>query len=82
MVAEGVSAAETAAELARRLAESGSMTKLDQSREQVFHAEMTAQLGAARQRAQALALPVFLDEELRRRSNDYRKYPATNISQE
>src|SRR6516164_2885860 len=52
-LAEGVSAAETAAELARRLAESGSMTKLDQSREQVFYAEMTAQLGAARQRAQS-----------------------------
>ena len=52
-MAEGVSAAETAAELARRLAESGSMTKLDQSREQVFYAEMTAKLGAARQRAQS-----------------------------
>jgi outer membrane protein TolC len=52
-LAEGASAAETAAELARRLAESGSMTKLDQSREQVFYAEMTAQLGAARQHAQS-----------------------------
>ena len=53
VLAEGTSAAETAAELARRLAESGSMTKLDLSREQVFHAETSAQLGTARQRAQS-----------------------------
>jgi outer membrane protein TolC len=52
-LAEGVSAAETAAELAKRLAESGSMTKLDQNREQVFSAEMRAQLGTARQRAES-----------------------------
>ena len=52
-LAEGVSAAQTAAELAKRLAESGSMTKLDLSREQVFHAEMGAQLGTTRQRAES-----------------------------
>jgi outer membrane protein TolC len=52
-LAEGASAAQTAAELAKRLAESGSMTKLDQSREQVFYAEMTAQLGTARQHAES-----------------------------
>jgi len=45
------SAAETASELARRLGESGAMNKLDQAREQVFYAEITAQLATARQRA-------------------------------
>ena len=52
-LAEGVAAAETAAELAKRLAESGSMTKLDRARDEVFYAEMTAQLGTARQRAES-----------------------------
>src|SRR5215467_12054643 len=45
------SAAETTSELARRLGESGAMNKLDQAREQVFYAEITAQLATARQRA-------------------------------
>jgi outer membrane protein TolC len=45
------SAAETASELARRLGESGAMNKLDQAREQVFYAEVTAQLATTRQRA-------------------------------
>src|SRR6516162_9152189 len=40
-LAEGVAAAETAAELAKRLAESGSMTKLDRARDEVFYAEVT-----------------------------------------
>jgi len=44
------SAAETASELARRLGESGAMNKLDQAREQVFYADLTAQLATARQR--------------------------------
>jgi outer membrane protein TolC len=47
------SAAETASELARRLGESGAMNKLDQAREQVFYAEVTAQLATARQRAES-----------------------------
>ena len=47
------SAAETASDLARRLGESGAMNKLDQSREQVFYAEVTAQLATARQRAES-----------------------------
>ena len=45
------SAAETASELAKRLGETGAMNKLDQAREHVFYAEITAQLAAARQRA-------------------------------
>jgi outer membrane protein TolC len=45
------SAAETAAQLATRLGETGAMNKLDQAREQVFYAEITAQLATARQRA-------------------------------
>jgi outer membrane protein TolC len=42
---------ETAAELARRLGETGAMNKLDQARNQSFYAEMVAQLGTARLRA-------------------------------
>ena len=42
---------QTAAELARRLGETGAMNKLDQARNQAFYAEMVAQLGAARLRA-------------------------------
>jgi len=43
-------AAETATKLARRLGETGAMNKIDQTREQVFYAEVTGQLGAGRQR--------------------------------
>jgi outer membrane protein TolC len=42
---------ETAAQLAKRLGETGAMNKLDQARNQVFYAELVAQLAAARQRA-------------------------------
>jgi outer membrane protein TolC len=42
---------EAAAELARRLGETGAMNKLDQARNQVFYAELVSQLAAARQRA-------------------------------
>jgi outer membrane protein TolC len=45
------SAAETATQLARRLGETGAMNKLDQAREQVFYAEITAQLAGQQQRA-------------------------------
>jgi outer membrane protein TolC len=48
---EAQSAAEAATQIARRLGESGAMTKLDQARDQVFYAELTAQLATARQRA-------------------------------
>lgn len=44
-------AAESAAKLARELGQTGAMNKLDQARDQVFYAELTAQLGSARQRA-------------------------------
>jgi outer membrane protein TolC len=44
-------AAETAARLGQRLGETGAINKLDQAREQVFYAEITAQLATARQRA-------------------------------
>jgi outer membrane protein TolC len=43
-------AAETAARLAKRLGETGAMNKIDQSREYVFYAEITGQVGTARQR--------------------------------
>jgi len=41
-------AAEASAELARRMAEVGNFSKLDQAREQAFYAEATAQLARAR----------------------------------
>ena len=43
--------AEAAAQLAVRLGETGSANKLDQAREQVFYADITAQLAVARQTA-------------------------------
>jgi outer membrane protein TolC len=46
---QAVATAQTASELAKRLGESGAMNKLDQTREQVFHAEITAQSAKARQ---------------------------------
>ncbi|MBX6424952.1 MAG: TolC family protein [Variibacter sp.] len=51
MLTQAKSAAETAAKLSHRLGETGAINKLDQAREQVFYAEMTAQLAIARQRA-------------------------------
>lgn len=42
---------ETAAELAKRLGDTGAMNKLDQARNQAFYAELVAQLGTARLRA-------------------------------
>lgn len=44
-------AAETAVKLARRLGETGGMNKLDQAREQVFYAELTARFATARQQS-------------------------------
>lgn len=44
-------AAETAAKLARELGQTGAMNKLDQARDQVFYADLTAQLAGARQHA-------------------------------
>lgn len=45
------SAAETATQLAKRLGETGAMNKLDQARDQVFYADITAQLARTRQQA-------------------------------
>jgi outer membrane protein TolC len=46
---ESQSAAEAASRLAARLGETGAMNKLDQAREQVFYADLTAQLATVRQ---------------------------------
>jgi outer membrane protein TolC len=43
-------AAETATRFSARLGQTGAMNKLDQARELVFYAELSAQLGTARQR--------------------------------
>jgi outer membrane protein TolC len=45
------SAADDVAELSKRLGETGALNKLDQAREQVFYAEVTAQLARARRTA-------------------------------
>jgi outer membrane protein TolC len=50
-LSQAQSAAEAAAQLARRLGETGAINKLDQAREQVFYAEITAQLARVRQAA-------------------------------
>lgn len=50
-LAQAKSAAETASQLGERLGETGAMNKLDQAREHVFYAEVTAQLASAQQRA-------------------------------
>lgn len=46
------SSAQAAADLSRRLGETGAINKLDQARNQVFYAELTAQLGTARKRTE------------------------------
>src|SRR3984893_11802721 len=46
---QAAAAAKTADELAKRLVESGAMNKLDQARQQAFHAEIAAQVAKARQ---------------------------------
>jgi outer membrane protein TolC len=51
LLGQANAAAATTAQLARRLGETGAMNKLDQARELAFHAELTAQLARARQRA-------------------------------
>jgi outer membrane protein TolC len=50
-LAQAQSTAETAAQLAVRLGETGAMNKLDQARDQVFYADIAAQLATARQAA-------------------------------
>jgi outer membrane protein TolC len=49
-LAQSQSTTEAATEFAARLGETGAMNKLDQTREQVFYADLTAQLATARQR--------------------------------
>lgn len=51
LLSEAKSTAETTAQLAKKLGETGSLNKLDQAREQVFYAETTADLASARQEA-------------------------------
>jgi outer membrane protein TolC len=45
------SAAEASAELAKHLGETGALNQLDQARQQVFYADLTAQFAAAQQQA-------------------------------
>lgn len=51
LLIDATSTAEAAARLAKKLSETGSINKLDNAREQVFYAETTADLAAARQEA-------------------------------
>ena len=51
LLSEADAAAESTAQLAKKLGETGSMSKLDQAREEVFHAETAADLATARQGA-------------------------------
>ncbi len=54
LLTETKTTAETIAQLAEKLGHSGSMNKLDQAREQVFYAEITADLASVRQQATSL----------------------------
>jgi len=51
LLTDAKSTAEATANLAKKLGETGSINKLDQAREQVFYAEVTADLATARQNA-------------------------------
>ncbi|WP_314959201.1 TolC family protein [Bradyrhizobium cosmicum] len=51
LLTDAKATAESTAQLAVKLGETGSLNKLDQAREQVFYAETTADLAAARQMA-------------------------------
>lgn len=51
LLTETKATAETIAQLAEKLGQTGGLNKLDQAREQVFYAEITADLAAARQQA-------------------------------
>jgi outer membrane protein TolC len=51
LLEQATSASGTAAELAKRLNESGALNKLDRAREEAFHVELTAQAAMAKQRA-------------------------------
>jgi outer membrane protein TolC len=53
LLEQAVSASQSAAELAKRLGESGAMNKLDQARQQTFHAETVANLERARREGTA-----------------------------
>ena len=52
-LAQAQTAAESATQLAKKLGESGALNKLDQARDQVFYADLTAQVGIARQHRRA-----------------------------
>jgi outer membrane protein TolC len=49
-LAQAQSSAQAASDLSKQLGQTGAINKLDQARNQVFYAELTAQLGTARQR--------------------------------
>jgi outer membrane protein TolC len=51
LLTDAKSTAESTAQLAKKLGETGAMNKLDQAREQVFYAETTTDLASARQAA-------------------------------
>jgi outer membrane protein TolC len=54
LLSDAKSTAESTAQLATKLGETGALNKLDQAREQVFYAETTAELATARQDASSL----------------------------
>jgi outer membrane protein TolC len=51
LLTDATSTAESTAQLAKKLGETGALNKLDQAREQVFYAETTGHLASARQEA-------------------------------
>ncbi len=53
LLTQASAASATTAELAKRMGESGAMNKLDQSRQQVLHADLSTEMVRAQQRANA-----------------------------
>ncbi len=78
-LAESQSAAETATQLAARLGQTGAMNKLDQAREQVFYAELTAQLATARQRASSAREALIRAMGLWGSNLDFKLPPALSL---
>ena len=58
LLTDAKATAESTAQLATKLGETGSLNKLDQAREQVFYAETTADLATARQTAASAREPL------------------------
>ena len=91
---EATASAENAAQISRRLGESGALNKLDQARDQVFYADLTAETASARRRViykkvqdillrDLPMLPLWHPDNvvvMRRGVQGYRLWPSAQLS--